>query len=127
VREFAREQEQTVEMFLDRDVPPELEPWFAHANTAFLAWRLAGAGAGIHLRAQGADLRLPEDGDIYTILKYLALVYPQRGESPEIPFDENSYKIAFTPVGSRVAELGWPAVRVLILVLYRSLAVGAEA
>jgi uncharacterized protein (DUF58 family) len=115
VREFAREQEQTVEVFLDRDVPPDLEPWFEHAIEccAFLVWRLAATGAGIHLRAQGADLRMPEDGDIYTILKYLALVYPQRGDAPEIPFDEQSYKIAFTPAPGRLAEIGWPAERVL--------------
>ena len=31
VREFAREEEQTVEMFLDRDVPAELEEWFEHS------------------------------------------------------------------------------------------------
>src|SRR5437016_6315656 len=31
IREFAREQEQTVELFLDRDVPHELDPWFEHA------------------------------------------------------------------------------------------------
>jgi uncharacterized protein (DUF58 family) len=115
VREFAREQEQTVEIFLDRDVPPDLEPWFEHAVEccAFLAWRLAGAGAGIHLRSQGADLRMPQDGDIYTILNYLALVRPQRGDTPEIPFDEQSYKIAFTPAPERLAEMGWPAERVL--------------
>src|SRR5262249_28601104 len=98
VREFAREQEQTVEIYLDRDLPPDQDPWFEHAVNccAFLAWRLAGQGAGIHFRSQGADLRLPEDGDIYTILKYLALVYPQRGDAPEAPADDNSYKVVFT-------------------------------
>src|SRR5204862_3486026 len=33
IREFAREQEQAVEVFLDRDVPPELNAWFEHAVT----------------------------------------------------------------------------------------------
>jgi uncharacterized protein (DUF58 family) len=115
VREFAREQEQSVEIFLDRDIPPELEPWFEYAIEccAFLAWRLAALGSGIHLRTQGRDLRIPEDGDIYTMLKYLALVYPQRGDTPEIPFEEQSFKIAFTPVPARLAEMGWPAARVL--------------
>ena len=85
VREFAREQEQTVEMFLDRDVPPALDAWFEHAIDccAFLAWRLSDQGASIHFRSQGFQFRQPEDGDIYAILKYLALVYPQRTEGPE--------------------------------------------
>jgi hypothetical protein len=39
---------------------------------AFLAWRLAGKAVGIHSRTQDFNLRLPEEGDIYTILKYLA-------------------------------------------------------
>jgi uncharacterized protein (DUF58 family) len=115
VREFAREQEQTVEIFLDRDIPIGLDPWFEYAVEccAFLAWRLSAGGAGIRLRSQGANLRLPEDGDVYTILKYLALVSPQRGKTPETPFDESSYKIAFTPSPARLVEMGWPANRVL--------------
>ena len=81
IREFAREQEQTVEIFLDRDVPHELDAWFEHAVNccAFLAWRLSTQGASIHFRSNGYEFRQPEDGDIYTILKYLALVYPQTG------------------------------------------------
>ena len=79
VREFAREQEQTVEIFLDRDVPHELDAWFEHAVDccAFLAWSLSNHGASIHFRSNGLQFRQPEDGDIYAILKYLALVYPQ--------------------------------------------------
>jgi uncharacterized protein (DUF58 family) len=115
VREFAREQEQTVEMFLDRDVPPASDEWFEHAVNCccFLAWRLSSQGAGIHFRSQGAYLRLPEDGDIYTILKYLALVYPQRGNAPEAPADENSYKIVFTTAPHRFVDIGWGSGRVL--------------
>src|SRR5436190_3953761 len=49
IREFARELEQTVEIFLDRDVPHELDGWFEHAVDccAFLAWRLSTQGASI--------------------------------------------------------------------------------
>ena len=81
VREFAREQEQTVEIFLDRDVPPELDAWFEHSIDccAFLAWSLSNHGASIHFRSNGFEFRQPEDGDIFAILKYLALVYPQAG------------------------------------------------
>jgi uncharacterized protein (DUF58 family) len=115
VREFAREQEQTVEIFLDRDIPPELDAWFEHAIDccAFLAWRLSSQGAAIHFRSQGFDFRQPEEGDIYTILRYLALVYPQPGNGPEAPLDETSYKIVFTPAPSLFGEAGWADARVL--------------
>jgi uncharacterized protein (DUF58 family) len=115
VREFAREEEQVIEMFLDRDVPPELDAWFEHAVDccAFLAWRLSNQGASIHFRSQGYEFRQPEDGDIYTILRYLALVYPQRTEGPEPPLDETSYPIVFTPSPRRFMEAGWRGARIL--------------
>jgi len=109
IREFAREQEQTVEMFLDRNIPPELDAWFEQAVEccAFLAWRLSNRGTSIHFRAQGFNFRQPQDGDIYTILKYLALVYPQRGNSPEAPLEETGYRIVFTPSPDPFREAGW--------------------
>ena len=115
VREFAREQERTVEMFLDRDIPPQLDAWFEHAVDccAFLAWRLSSQGASIHFRSNGYDVRQPEEGDIYTILKYLALVYPQRSSEPEAPLDDASYKIVFTPSPRQFADAGWMDARVL--------------
>ncbi|HEY2019200.1 MAG TPA: DUF58 domain-containing protein [Bryobacteraceae bacterium] len=115
VREFAREQEQTVEIFLDRDVAPELDGWFEHAIDccAFLAWRFSNQGASIHFRSSGFDFRQPEEGDIYTILKYLALVCPQAANAPEAPLDETSYKIVFTASPRRFSEAGWVGARVL--------------
>jgi uncharacterized protein (DUF58 family) len=115
VREFAREQEQTVEIFLDRDIAPEMDAWFEHAIDccAFLAWRLSTEGAAIHFRSNGYQFRQPEDGDIYTILKYLALVYPQTANAPEAPLDETSYKIVFTPSPRKFSEAGWMGARFL--------------
>ncbi len=115
VREFAREQEQTVEMFLDRDIPPDFDAWFEHAIDccAFLAWRLSNQGTGIYFRSHGFAFRQPEDGDIYTILKYLALVYPQAAGAPEAPRDETSYKIVFTPSPRKFSDAGWAGARVL--------------
>jgi uncharacterized protein (DUF58 family) len=115
VREFAREQEQVVEVFLDRGTPPELDAWFEHAVDccAFLAWRLSSQGAAIHFRSNGIALRQPEDGDIYTILKYLALVYPQSATPPEAPLDENSYQVVFTAAPAKFSESGWAGARIL--------------
>lgn len=115
VREFAREQEQTIEIFLDRDIPPDLDGWFEYAIDccAFLAWRLSNDGAAINFRSHGFQLRQPEDGDIYSILKYLALVYPQAGTTPESPLDDTSYKIVFTPHPRKFSDAGWLGARVL--------------
>ena len=115
IREFAREQEQTVEVFLDRDVPHELDEWFEHAVAccAFLAWRLSTQGISIHFRSNGYLFRQPEDGDIYTILKYLALVYPQRSGAPEAPMDDASFQIVFTPSPRLFLDAGWAHARLL--------------
>ena len=115
VREFAREQEQAVEIFLDRDIPPEHDPWFERAIDccAFLAWSLSARGASIHFRSAGFQFRQPEDGDIYAILKYLALVYPQPAAAAEPPISETSYKIVFSPIPTRFLEQGWRGARIL--------------
>ena len=73
--------------------------WKATAHT--------GALQSIHFRSQGYEFRQPEDGDIYTILKVLALVSPQRGNVPETPADETSFKLVFTAAPGRFAETGW--------------------
>jgi len=114
VREFAREQEQAVEIFLDREVPERLDAWFEYAIDccAFLAWRLSERGIAIQFRSNGYEFRQPEDGDIYTILKYLALVYPQSTNAPEAPLDETSYKIVFTSSPRKFSEAGWMGARV---------------
>lgn len=115
IREFAREQEQTVEMFLDRDIPPEFDAWFEQAvqYCAFLCWQLSSRGTAIHFRSQGFFFRQPLDGDIYTILKYLALVYPQRANFSEAPTEESTYKVVFTPAPDRFREAGWSGARIL--------------
>ncbi len=115
VREFAREQDQRVEIFLDRDVPSGREEWFerAIACCAYLSWSLAGRGTGIRFRSQEFDFRLPEEGDIYVILKYLALVRPMHGKPAEPPYDETAYEIVFSPAPERFRELGWAAARMV--------------
>ena len=115
VREFAREQEQMVELFLDLEVPPGLQEWFEQAVNccAFLAWRLAGKSAGIHFRTQEFDFRLPEEGDVYTILKYLALVTSRAGKPPEAPADETSFPIVLTASPQRFGDPGWAPARII--------------
>jgi uncharacterized protein (DUF58 family) len=115
VREFAREQEPIVELFLDRELPHHLDAWFEHAISccAFLAWRLSRQGTAIHFRSNGYRLRQPEEADIFGILKFLALVYP-RGELPaEPPFEPASYKLVFTASPDKFRAGGWGSARVL--------------
>jgi uncharacterized protein (DUF58 family) len=115
VREFAREQEPAVEIFLDRDVPPELEDWFEHAIEccAYLMWSLWQMGAGIRFRSQQFEIRVPEEGDVYAILKYLALVFPQAGRPQEGPADDGSFQVVLSAAPLRFRELGWAPAHLL--------------
>ena len=107
--------ERAVEIFLDRDVRPGAEPWFELAIDccAFLAWRLHQQGAGIRFQTQDFQVRLPEEGDVYTILRYLALVHPLHGEAPEPPIDEQSFQIVFSADPRALEAAGWNPDRVL--------------
>ncbi len=109
VREFARDQDRRVVIYFDLDVPFEADAWFESAVdcSAFLAFRLAERDAHVRFRTQELDVTLPEEGDIYTILKYLALVSPMRGKPPGGPDDPNSFQIVFTTNPQRMAALGW--------------------
>jgi len=62
---------------------------------------------GVRLKTQEFDVTLPEPGDIYTILKYLALVSPMRGKPPEGPDEAASFQIVFSAHPGRMSALGW--------------------
>jgi hypothetical protein len=83
--------------------------WFERAVdcSAFLAFRLAERGAQLRFQTQDFDVTLPEEGDIYTILKYLALVNPRRGRPPAAPDDPASFHIVFSANPERMVALGW--------------------
>ncbi|MDQ6708083.1 MAG: DUF58 domain-containing protein [Acidobacteriota bacterium] len=117
VREFARERQRTVEIFLDRGAPrkssPGWEEWFERAVecSAFLCWHLQETG--LRFRSQHCDIRLPEDGDVYTILKFLALVSPQASKIHEEPADESNLQIVLSADPQRFLDAGWTPARVL--------------
>ena len=109
VREFAREQDHRILIYLDLDT--EEGAWFEAAVdcAAFLAWRLAEGGAQIRFRTQDYDVSAPAEADIYTILKYLALVSPRRGKPPAAPDDPGSFHLVFSSNVQRMLALGWGA------------------
>ncbi len=107
VREFAREQEQTVLLFLDLE-QDEGAAFEAAVNfAAYLAWNLAQRGARVRFSTQQFAARLPEHGDVYTILKYLAVVSPARGKVTPAPDDQFGFQVVISSAPGRLAEVGW--------------------
>ncbi|MGB6944448.1 MAG: DUF58 domain-containing protein, partial [Bryobacteraceae bacterium] len=109
VREFAREREQAIAFFLDLDIPASHEAWFETAvdRCAFLAWNLSQRGSRIRFCTQDVDWQLPEEADVYTILKYLAIVSPRHGRRLAVSQDRNVFQIVFSASPDRLAEEGW--------------------
>lgn len=93
VREFTQSQDPLVQLTLDLERwGDDFDAWFEHAieGCAYLAWSLSQRGARIRLRTQRVDLRTPEDGDVYTVLRYLALVEPLVPGSADSNFSHTS-------------------------------------
>ncbi len=111
VREFAREQDHRVVIYFDLDAGFEHAAWFEAAVdcAAFLAYHLAERGAHVRFQTQDCDLQSPSEADIYTILKYLALVSPRRGKPPAAPDDPASFHLVFSANVQRMHALGWGA------------------
>ena len=107
VREFAHDRDQRVVIYLDLDArQPE---WFENTVEccAFLAYRLMEKGIHLRFRTQEFDVSLPREGDIHTVLKYLALVAPLPGKLPEPPDEPGSFQLVFSVNRERMASLGW--------------------
>lgn len=91
VREFTRDQDRAVEIFFDRRTPPDSHEPFEHLveDCAFLLWELAGRDARIWMRSQrGFAMAVPEEGDSYDLMRFLALVEPMVVRDIEASDDE---------------------------------------
>lgn len=109
VREFARDQEQAVAFYLDLDVPAGLSQWFESAVDccAFLAWNLSQREGRVRFCTQEVGWRIPEDVDVYTMLKYLAIVSPRQGRTLVPSHDRDAFHIVFSASPERLVEAGW--------------------
>ncbi|MDW8130934.1 MAG: DUF58 domain-containing protein [Bryobacterales bacterium] len=120
VREFARDEERLLEIYLDLDVPSGREDWFEKAVEccAFLVWRLSERAARIRFRTQLYEILLPEMGDACEVLRYLALVQPFRGRLPESRRQEDCSQLLFSlQPPARLHDLGWRDARIVGLEL----------
>jgi uncharacterized protein (DUF58 family) len=114
VREFTREQDRAVTLFLDLDVPAEFwDSWFEKAVdcSAFLVWRLNDRGTRLRFITQRYDRRVPEEASVYDVLRYLALVEPLPGARLPVPDDQN-LPVAISYREAKTADAGWVATRV---------------
>ena len=109
VREFTREQEPMVEVFLDLEIGDSDRAFFERAVdcSAYLIWEVSKRGCRVRFRTQDFDVTAPNEGDAYTMLKYLALVTPQRTLKLVEPGREESIQVVFSPHPEKVAEQGW--------------------
>jgi uncharacterized protein (DUF58 family) len=119
VREFTREPECAVEIYLDREAPARaegFEAWFEGAVecAAGLAWRLAESGGALWFRSQGFEARLPAEGGIHTILKFLALAGPIEKKPLDEPADGSHFQIVFSARPAKLLEeAGWTPAHVV--------------
>ncbi len=78
VREFAREESLEVEIFLDLHDAGRGTVWFEKAVecAAYLAWQITLEEVRLRFHSQEFSLAVPQQGTVYDILRYLALVSP---------------------------------------------------
>ena len=111
VREFSRERDRDVTLFLDLDVPQQHLAWFEHAVdcAAFLSFHLARRGTVIRFCTQDVDWQVPQVKDPYEVLAYLALVEPlhSRKARPVDPSDDDSLQVILTADPARTSKAGW--------------------
>lgn len=111
-REFTRDDRRAVEIFLDRRVSPGAADQFEHRidRCAWLLCTLADLDTRLCLRSQRFSLSVPEEGEIYDMLRFLALVEPlfrTGDDAAEPPPDESNLHVVFTASPSDFRQSGW--------------------
>jgi len=108
VRENSHEDAVTVHIVVDQFLGDEGMPWLEQAleTAAWLCARLEEAGVNYSLRTQERTIEVPRDGDLYTVLRYLAVIEgtpfgEQDGLDRIMPPDGEGYVIVLTSLASR--------------------------
>lgn len=108
VRENAQEDAVTVHIVIDLFVGDAGMPWLERAleTAAWLSARLEEAGVSYSIRTQERMVEVPRDGDLYTVLRYLAVVEPtpfgeQHGLDRTMPPEGEGFVIVLTSLPSR--------------------------
>lgn len=106
VREFTRDRQGAVEVFFDRRIKAGWQERFEQLveNCAFVMWELAQRETSVLFRSQRYRLALPEEGGIYEVLRFLALVEPvitarmteDDRQSEEFYFEESAVHLVFS-------------------------------
>jgi uncharacterized protein (DUF58 family) len=114
VREFTREERPPIEVYLDCRIAPGANERFEHAveRCAYVVWNLADAAPEIRFRSQRCVYTTPEDGDVYGILRYLAVaeavvILGDIDDVAEMPVEDGAIRIAFTERPEAFETAGW--------------------
>lgn len=109
VREFAREESLEVEIFLDLHAADRSTEWFEKAVecAAYLAWRIQQEGVRLRFHSQEVSLAVPQQCNIYDVLRYLALVTPLQRYAPITALPERDLAIVISADQSRFETLDW--------------------
>lgn len=113
VREFSRQEDPCVEVFLD--LAGTDAAWLERAVDccAYLVWNLAASNRRVVLHSQAGVFRYPEQVDAYTILKFLALAGLRPGADAPAPDDPANPQVVLTRAAQQAADAGWSAERVV--------------
>ncbi|HYZ85130.1 MAG TPA: DUF58 domain-containing protein [Bryobacteraceae bacterium] len=117
VREFAKEKDPSIHLLLDLRVEASEAAWFEAAvdYCAFMVWRLSEQHTRIRFVTQHFDRTVPDETDVYTVLRYLARVVPDRHVTfPPIDVSADMH-IAVCSSPERLAGTPWATARVVAL------------
>ncbi|MCC7343096.1 MAG: DUF58 domain-containing protein [Bryobacterales bacterium] len=109
VREFAREESLEVEIFLDLYPAGRGLAWFEKAVecAAYLAWQIRQEEVRLRFHSQEISISVPQQGTIYDVLRYLALVSPLHRPAPMPAPPEHDLAIVVSATQHQFETLEW--------------------
>ena len=109
VREFAREESLEVEIFLDLFPAGRGSAWFEKAVecAAYLAWRIQLEEVRLRFHSQEISISVPQQGTIYDVLRYLAVVTPLLRAAPMPAPPERDLAIVVSADQTQYETLDW--------------------